>query len=194
LSVEPDDLRLFDKPHLLPRSFGEPYTPSQITRCVERFHALGLGSKFNRFQNAFGIENPDLLGTAMVSLSELVAGLEKPPSQIGEAANPHLMSGDKIFVVEGDSSDLVLREVIPLLRVLRSYNRQLALLWIAQASQSENDLIGRVEWLGPRFYRGYVDPIEPVENAPEYGFEDWVKLCRVLAETFDTTRSVKPHM
>ena len=69
--------------------------------------------------------------------------------------------------------------MVPLLQILRRYNENLALLWVVQAKAGD-PLTGQVECLGPKFYRGHIDRLAPGENAHDFSFEGWAKLCRLV--------------
>lgn len=89
---------------------------------------------------------------------------------------------ETIFVVQRDVLPLTMRELLPLFRVLRSYNPGNSLLCIAQVGPSERDLLGRAELLAPHFYRGYVDRLELAEGG-EAKAEAWIDVCRSVSET-----------
>ena len=94
-------------------------------------------------------------------------------------------NSEKIFVIQRVRPKLNLREVIPLLRVLRSYNEKIALLWVTEADPESNDLAGRVECLGSHFYHGYIDRLAPGEDAKDLSFDRWVELCRTVMKAVD---------
>jgi len=100
-----------------------------------------------------------------------------------------IRTGSKIFVIQRETPTLQLREVIPLLHVLRRSNASNALLWISESGPEQKELSGRVEWLAPLFFRGYVDQWTYDKNNERLVSDAWIEVCSTVVAVVELTRS-----
>lgn len=84
-----------------------------------------------------------------------------------------LESTDKIFVYKF-SSDVTDEEILPLHMALNRYG-QATLLWVVPAEQGRPP--GTVEVVMPGLWKGYIDRFAPNDNAHDFSFDGWLRIC-----------------
>ncbi len=84
-----------------------------------------------------------------------------------------LKDSDKIFVYKRDppASD---EEILPLLLALRQHGDN-TLLWVVPAEPDRPP--GSVEVVTPGLLKGYIDRFAPEDNAHDFSFDGWMKVC-----------------
>ncbi|WP_156751566.1 hypothetical protein [Mycobacterium sp. 1245111.1] len=106
-----------------------------------------------------------------------------------------LEDGEKIFVLFRRGLSLDEFEVLPVISLMRRYNPQAALLWVAVAGPDERHLVGQCEMIGNNLLKGYIDEFaEPSRiGAPfrsDAGKTFWFPLCRRSADPFQLSPRV----
>ena len=84
-----------------------------------------------------------------------------------------LESTDKIFVYKF-SSDVTDEEILPLHMALNRYG-QATLLWVVPAERDRP--AGTVEVVMPGLLKGYIDRFAPDDNAHDFSFDGWLRVC-----------------
>jgi hypothetical protein len=84
-----------------------------------------------------------------------------------------LESTDKIFVYKF-SSGVCEAEILPLLMALNRYG-DATLLWVVPAERDRP--AGSVEVLRPGLLKGYIDRFAPDDNAHDFSFDGWLRVC-----------------
>lgn len=81
--------------------------------------------------------------------------------------------GEKIFVYKRNSH-VPEEEILPLFMALRRQGPN-TLLWVALAERDRP--AGTVEVIRPGLLKGYIDRFAPEDNAHDFSFEGWMKVC-----------------
>jgi hypothetical protein len=84
-----------------------------------------------------------------------------------------LGEGDKIFVYKRNAP-VTDEEVLPLLMALRRRGDN-TLLWVVPTER--NRPAGSVEVMMPGLLKGYMDRFAPEDDAYDFSFENWMKVC-----------------
>lgn len=84
-----------------------------------------------------------------------------------------LESGDKIFVYKF-SPGATQEEILPLQMALNRYG-EVTLLWVVPAERDRPP--GTVEVVMPGLLKGYIDRFAPDDNAHDFSFDGWLRLC-----------------
>jgi hypothetical protein len=82
-------------------------------------------------------------------------------------------AGEKIFVFKR-GGDIPESEILPLFLALNQ-RRSNTLLWVVEEEPRRPG--GTVEVLMNGLLKGYIDRFAPSENAHDFSFEGWVRLC-----------------
>jgi hypothetical protein len=88
-----------------------------------------------------------------------------------------LYGAEKIFVIQ--HRNLNLHQVLPVLRLIRSYNDKNRLMWVVPAQTP--DLVGKVELLDRGFARAHIDRLAPEAHVPQLSLEGWLTVCATAA-------------
>ena len=84
-----------------------------------------------------------------------------------------LTEGEKLFVYKRNAP-VPDEEILPLLMSLRRHGDN-TLLWVVPTER--NRPAGSVEVLMPGLLKGYIDRFAPEDNAHDFSFENWMKVC-----------------
>lgn len=95
-----------------------------------------------------------------------------------------LESSDKIFVYKLGSG-VSEEEVLPLLMALKRYG-DATLLWVVPAERERP--AGTVEVVMPGLLKGYIDRFAPDDNAHDFSFEGWLRVCANACILMDLQR------
>mgnify|MGYP005809892913 CR=1 FL=1 len=84
-----------------------------------------------------------------------------------------LETGGKLFVYKRNST-VSEEEVLPLLLALHRHGSN-RLLWVVPADEAHPS--GTVELAQPGLFKGYIERFAPDENAHDFAFEGWMRVC-----------------
>jgi hypothetical protein len=143
------------------------------------------GGHLTGYHDVYGLEYHTYL---MESDVDVTRATQKESDRLGFLARmliEQLEADEKIFVRSKGFS--AMRELRRLHLAMRVYNPTARLLYVDEAPSDARELIGRVEWLAPGLYKGYLDRFAPEENAYEFSFDVWLRICKTV---FHFDRSV----
>ena len=84
-----------------------------------------------------------------------------------------LQAGEKIFVYKRDIT-IAEEEILPLHMSLNRYAEN-TLLWVMPAEPDRP--AGTVEVVRPGLLKGYIDRFAPEDNAHNFSFDGWLRIC-----------------
>jgi hypothetical protein len=84
-----------------------------------------------------------------------------------------LQAGEKIFVYKRDAA-VTEEEILPLHMSLNRYGDN-TLLWVMPAEPDRP--AGTVEVVRPGLLKGYIDRFAPDDNAHDFSFDGWLRIC-----------------
>lgn len=163
--------------------------PKLLSGLMSRFEgiddtsALSLktskpGGHLTGHHTIYGLDYHTFLMESDVNVSQTTL---KESERIGFLARmliEQLEGNDKIFVRSKGFSTL--RELRSLHLAMHVYNPAARLLYVDEAPPEARELIGRVEWLASGLYKGYVEHFAPEENAPDFCFDVWRRICETV--------------
>jgi hypothetical protein len=100
---------------------------------------------------------------------------------LARALMDQIAGAEKIFVIQREFLPIGLNLALEVLRALRRRGPRASLLWVAREETGAPGRVGRVERLGPGFYRGWIDRLAPIENAFDFSFAPWLAICAAVA-------------
>ena len=100
-----------------------------------------------------------------------------------------LAAADKIFIYKFGSG-MSEEEILPLHMALTRH-AEATLLWVVPAERGRP--VGTVEVLSPGLLKGYIDRFAPEDNAHDFSFDGWLRICANACVLTSLHRAANPE-
>jgi hypothetical protein len=180
--------------------FASIFLPHLLEGIETRFSGIGNvadisftaekgGEEYIGRHRVYGLDYHTFTKPGQVEIAAFTKSEAVRMNYLARLLMEQIENAERIFVIQRRIPSLALREIIPLLRTLRSRNEKTVLFWVTETGPGDTRLAGRVECLSPNLYHGYIDRLAPGDNAHDLSVELWVKLCRTVVKALEAPPS-----
>lgn len=140
--------------------------------------ASAPGGELMGYHAIYGLDYHTFIFEGSVDVAQVTANESKRLGYLARMMIEQLETNDKFFVRRGGFSERT--ELRALHMAMRHYHADARLLYVDEAPPGARNLAGRVEWLAPGLYKGYLDRFAPPENAHDLSFDVWLRICETV--------------